>query len=188
MGPRAGAEFHIVLVDNGRSARLGMTDFWTSLKCIRCGACMNTCPVYRRSGGLSYRAVYAGPIGAIIDPTFDLRKYSELPFASTMNGSCSNVCPVKINIHEQIYTWRRVIAEQRQLPFVKREAMRIAGRIFASPKLYRLALKLTRFAAGGLPRFAIYTMLNPWGHHREVPKPPAQTFNEWYRANRSKNR
>lgn len=182
--PRAGGEMHIVLVDNGRSDRLGMADFWTSLKCIRCGACMNTCPVYRRSGGLSYRAVYAGPIGAIIDPTFDLKKYSELPFASTMNGSCTDVCPVKINIHEQIYAWRRVIAEQRRLPFVKREAMRIAGRIFASPRLYRLALKLTRVATNGLPRFAIYTMLNPWGHHREVPRPPARTFNDWYRANR----
>ena len=182
--PREGGEMHIVLVDNGRSARLGMADFWTSLKCIRCGACMNTCPVYRRSGGLSYQAVYAGPIGAIIDPTFNLKKYSELPFASTMNGSCTDVCPVKINIHEQIYAWRRVIAEQRQLPFVKREAMRIAGRIFASPKLYRLALKLTRLASNGLPRFAIYTMLNPWGHHREVPTPPIQTFNAWYRANR----
>ena len=67
---------HIVLVDNGRSERLGMADFWTSLKCIRCGACMNTCPVYRRSGGLSYGATYSGPIGVIIDPTFNLRKYS----------------------------------------------------------------------------------------------------------------
>ena len=109
-GPREGGEMHVVLVDNGRSERLGMAEFWTSLKCIRCGACMNTCPVYRRSGGLSYGATYSGPIGVIIDPTFNLRKYSNLPFASTLNGSCTNVCPVKINIHEQIYTWRRVIA------------------------------------------------------------------------------
>ena len=86
---------HIVLVDNGRSERLGMADFWYSLKCIRCGACMNTCPVYRRSGGLSYGATYSGPIGVIIDPTFNLRKYSALPFASTLNGSCTNVCPVQ---------------------------------------------------------------------------------------------
>ena len=86
---------HIVLVDNGRSERLGMADFWYSLKCIRCGACMNTCPVYRRSGGLSYGATYSGPIGVIIDPTFNLRKYSSLPFASTLNGSCTSVCPVQ---------------------------------------------------------------------------------------------
>ena len=77
--PREGTEMHIVLVDNGRSERLGMADFWYSLKCIRCGACMNTCPVYRRSGGLSYGATYSGPIGVIIDPTFNLRKYSSLP-------------------------------------------------------------------------------------------------------------
>ena len=125
--PRPGTEMHIVLVDNGRSERLGMADFWYSLKCIRCGACMNTCPVYRRSGGLSYGATYSGPIGVIIDPTFNLRKYSSLPFASTLNGSCTSVCPVKINIHEQIYKWREVIAERHQLPMVKREAMR-AGR------------------------------------------------------------
>jgi L-lactate dehydrogenase complex protein LldF len=67
--PRPGTEMHVVLVDNGRAERLGMEDFWTSLKCIRCGACMNTCPVYRRSGGLSYGATYSGPIGVIIDPT-----------------------------------------------------------------------------------------------------------------------
>jgi L-lactate dehydrogenase complex protein LldF len=80
-GPRDGGEMHIVLVDNGRTARLGMAEFWTSLKCIRCGACMNTCPVYRRSGGLSYGATYAGPIGLIIDPTFNKTKYSALPFS-----------------------------------------------------------------------------------------------------------
>ena len=117
--PRPGTEMHVVLVDNGRSERLGMDDFWYSLKCIRCGACMNTCPVYRRSGGLSYGATYSGPIGVIIDPTFNLRKYSALPFASTLNGSCTSVCPVRINIHEQIYKWRQVIAERNQLPMVQ---------------------------------------------------------------------
>jgi L-lactate dehydrogenase complex protein LldF len=79
-GPRKGGELHIVLVDNGRSRRLGMPDFWHSLKCIRCGACMNTCPVYRRGGWLAYGATYSGPIGVILDPTFDEYKYSELPF------------------------------------------------------------------------------------------------------------
>jgi L-lactate dehydrogenase complex protein LldF len=125
--PRPGSEMHIVLVDNGRSERLGMSDFWHSLKCIRCGACMNTCPVYRRSGGLSYGATYSGPIGVIIDPAFNLRKYSALPLASSLNGSCTHVCPVRINIHEQIYKWRQVIAERNQLPFVKQEAMHVAG-------------------------------------------------------------
>ena len=118
---------HIVLVDNGRSERLGLEEFWTSLKCIRCGACMNTCPVYRRSGGLSYGATYSGPIGLIIDPTFNARKYSNLPFASTLNGSCTNVCPVKINIHEQIYAWRRELVKQHEVP-LRQEGRDESGR------------------------------------------------------------
>jgi L-lactate dehydrogenase complex protein LldF len=85
---------HIVLVDNSRTQRLADERFWYALKCIRCAACLNTCPVYRHSGGLSYGATYMGPIGIITMPTFDVRRYRELPFASTINGSCSNVCPV----------------------------------------------------------------------------------------------
>jgi L-lactate dehydrogenase complex protein LldF len=108
-GPRDGGEMHVVLVDNGRTQRLADERFWLSLKCIRCAACMNTCPVYRRSGGLSYGATYMGPIGLIIMPSADVRRFRELPFSSTINGSCFNVCPVQINIHEQIYQWREVM-------------------------------------------------------------------------------
>lgn len=182
--PRPGTEMHIVLVDNGRSERLGMADFWTSLKCIRCGACMNTCPVYRRSGGLSYGATYSGPIGVIIDPTFNLRKYSNLPYASTLNGSCSNVCPVKINIHEQIYRWRQVIAERGQLPFVKKQAMQAAGKVLANPKLYRAAVEGVTAASEYLPRFMLYSRFNAWGRQRDVPVAPQQTFRQWYIKNR----
>ncbi len=182
--PRPGTEMHVVLVDNGRSERLGMADFWYSLKCIRCGACMNTCPVYRRSGGLSYGATYSGPIGVIIDPTFNLRKYSALPFASTLNGSCTSVCPVKINIHEQIYKWRQIIAERHQLPMVKREAMRITGKILASPRLYRAAVEAAAAGIDKLPRFMIYNPFNAWGRQREVPASPASTFRQWYLKNR----
>ncbi|HJW12490.1 MAG TPA: lactate utilization protein B [Albitalea sp.] len=184
--PREGGEMHVVLVDNGRSERLGMSDFWTSLKCIRCGACMNTCPVYRRSGGLSYGATYSGPIGVIIDPTFNLRKYSALPFASTLNGSCSNVCPVKIDIHEQIYKWRQIIAERHELPMVKREAMRMAGKVLASPKLYRAAVEAAAAGIERLPRFMLYNPFNAWGRQRELPAAPAQTFRQWYLKNRGK--
>ena len=184
--PRAGTEMHIVLVDNGRSERLGMAEFWSSLKCIRCGACMNTCPVYRRSGGLSYGATYSGPIGIIIDPTFNIRKYSNLPFASTLNGSCTSVCPVKINIHDQIYKWRRVIAERNELPLVKKATMKAAGKLFGNPKLYRAALAATGTAIEDLPRFAIYNWFNPWGRQREVPQPPTKTFRQWYIENRTR--
>jgi L-lactate dehydrogenase complex protein LldF len=183
-GPREGGEMHVVLVDNGRSERLGMDDFWYSLKCIRCGACMNTCPVYRRSGGLSYGATYSGPIGVIIDPTFNLRKYSTLPFASTLNGSCSNVCPVKIDIHEQIYKWRRVIAERNQLPMAKKEMMRMAGKILARPRLYRMAVEAAAAGLERLPRFMIYNPFNAWGRQREVPAAPPLTFRQWYLKHR----
>jgi L-lactate dehydrogenase complex protein LldF len=178
--PRAGAAMHVILVDNGRSERLGMDDFWYSLKCIRCGACMNTCPVYRRSGGLSYGSTYSGPIGVIIDPTFDLRKYSSLPFASTLNGSCTNVCPVRINIHEQIYKWRQVIAERHQLPIMKQQAMSAAGKILGSPKLYRAATEAASVSLKKLPRMVMYNPFNAWGRQREVPGAPKETFRQWY--------
>jgi L-lactate dehydrogenase complex protein LldF len=187
-GPRASGEMHVVLVDNGRSERLGLEEFWTSLKCIRCGACMNTCPVYRRSGGLSYGATYSGPIGLIIDPTFNARKYSNLPFASSLNGSCTNVCPVKINIHEQIYAWRRVLVKQHEVPFAKKAAMKAAGVLLSRPAAYRAAIAAADTALAHLPRFVIYNGLNAWGKHREVPHPPKQTFHSWYHANRGVKR
>ena len=183
-GPREGGEMHFVLVDNGRSERLGMEEFWTSLKCIRCGACMNTCPVYRRSGGLSYGATYSGPIGLIIDPTFNAHKYSNLPFASTLNGSCSNVCPVKINIHEQIYAWRQELVKRHEVPFVNKAAMKAAGELLSHPAAYRTAVAAADTALAYLPRFVIYNGLNAWGKHREVPHPPKQTFHSWHHTNR----
>jgi L-lactate dehydrogenase complex protein LldF len=185
-GPRKGGDMHVVLVDNGRSERLGMEKFWTSLKCIRCGACMNTCPVFRRSGGLSYGATYAGPIGVILDPTFSARKYSKLPFALTLNGSCTNVCPVKINIHTQIADWRRVLAETHELPLLKKAMMKAAGLLLSSPRLYRAALPLADSALCHLPHFVLYNRLNTWARGREMPHPPKQTFHQWHAANRAK--
>jgi L-lactate dehydrogenase complex protein LldF len=145
---------------------------------------MNTCPVYRRSGGLSYGATYSGPIGLIIDPTFNARKYSNLPFASTLNGSCSNVCPVKINIHEQIYAWRRELVKRHEVPFTKKAAMKAAGELLSRPAAYRAAVAAANVALAHLPRFVIYNGLNAWGKNREVPQPPKQTFHSWYQANR----
>jgi L-lactate dehydrogenase complex protein LldF len=185
LAPRQDGEMHVILVDNGRSERLGMDNFWHSLKCIRCAACMNTCPVYRRSGGLSYGSTYMGPIGIIMMPTFDVRRYSELPFSSTLNGSCTNVCPVKINIHDQIYAWREVMEEKHQIQFVKKEAMIVADKVLSNPELYRIATSTAETALGTLPRFAVYNFLNTWGKHRELPHPVKQTFHEWYKANRT---
>ena len=185
--PRAGAEMHIVIVDNGRSERLGMEQFWTSLKCIRCGACMATCPVYRRSGGLSYDATYAGPIGLIVNPTIDFHKYSSLPFASTLNGSCTNVCPVKINIHEQIFAWRKVISEKGELPATKAAMMKAAGVLLSHPKLYRLAVSSAGLALRHLPHFVVYNRLNTWARGREMPEAPRETFHAWWARNRSRS-
>jgi L-lactate dehydrogenase complex protein LldF len=176
---------HVVLVDNGRSRRLGLEQFWTSLKCIRCGACMNTCPVYRRSGGLSYGFTYTGPLGLVIDPTFDQHRYSNLPFASTLNGSCTNVCPVKINLHEQIYAWRDVMAKAHEVPFAKKTAMAAAGVVLGSPKLYRAAIATADSALYNLPRFATYSRFNAWGKGRENPDAPRQSFHLWWAKNRA---
>lgn len=182
--PRKNGEMHIVIVDNGRSAQLGRADFRNSLKCIRCGACMNTCPVYRRSGGHSYGATVPGPIGSILTPGIDLVKYSGLPFASTLCGSCSDVCPVKINIHEQLYRWRQVIAAEGQLAQTKRFSMRLAGWVLARPAWYTLFGKLARWSIRRLPRPFLYNFLNEWGKGRELPAPPRRSFQEWYKQNR----
>ena len=184
-GPKKGGELHIVLVDNGRGRRLGMPDFWHSLKCIRCGACMNTCPVYRRSGGLAYGATYSGPIGVILDPTFDESKYSELPFHSTLCGSCSEVCPVKIDISTQIFKWRRVMAQKGYLPLAKRVSFKVAGQVFGHPDEYRALTTMAQPAIEHAPDFLLYNeSLNPWGRDREMPKIAKQSFHDWYIANR----
>ncbi|HVN45262.1 MAG TPA: lactate utilization protein LutB domain-containing protein, partial [Steroidobacteraceae bacterium] len=112
------------------------------------------------------------------------RKYSNLPFASTLNGSCTNVCPVKINIHEQIYAWRRELVRQHEVPFTKKAVMKAAAEVLAHPAAYRAAVATTRTALEHLPRFLIYNGLNAWGKHREVPHAPRQTFRSWYEENR----
>ncbi|MDN3580986.1 lactate utilization protein B [Mucilaginibacter flavus] len=177
--PQDGKEIHIVIVDNGRSIQLGREDFRNSLKCIRCGACMNTCPVYRKSGGHSYHTAVAGPIGSILAPNLDMKKYADLPFASTLCGSCSNVCPVKIDIHDQLYKWRQVIVKAGYTPTAKTIAMKGMAFTLASPTLYRAAGKMGRLTFKYAP-FAVNNGANPWYKHREMPKAPEQSFGEWY--------
>ena len=182
---KEGGEMHIVLVDNGRSDHLGKEDFRYGLKCIRCSACFNTCPVYRRSGGHSYHTAVAGPIGSILNPGKDLKAYSDLPFASSLCGSCSDVCPVKINIHEQLYKWRQIVVKEGYLPPIKKQVMKSAGKVLASPKRMNRMSKLMRFALRKLPRWFFYHKLNPWGIERELPEVPKQTFSDWYEKNRN---
>ncbi len=183
--PKKGSAMHIVLVDNGRTQKRWKEHFRNSLKCIRCGACMNTCPIYRRSGGHSYDATIPGPIGSILSPSTDLKKHRNLPFASTLCGSCSDVCPVKINIHEQLYRWRQIIAEEGLLPKHKKVSMQIAGWVLAHPKYYKVFGRLARWALKGMPRVMIYNRLNDWGEERELPAPPKENFKTWYLKNKS---
>lgn len=178
--PRAGQDMHIVIVDNGRSVQMGREDFRASLKCIRCGACMNTCPVYRRSGGHSYHNAIAGPIGAILAPNLDMEKHADLPFASTLCGSCSNVCPVKIDIHQQLYKWRQVIVKEGYATKSKTMGMQLMNYTLSSPKVYRTAGKAGRWMLKHVP-FAVNNNLNPWYKQRDMPVPPEESFGEWYK-------
>ena len=181
--PRAGQEMHIIIVDNGRSTQLGRPDFRNSLKCIRCGACMNTCPVYRRSGGHSYHSAVAGPIGIILAPNLDMKKNADLPFASTLCGSCTNVCPVKIDIHDQIWKWRQVVVEEGYVDFSKKQGIKLMNTVLSSPKIYRLMGKIGRSAMRFAP-FLVNNGLNPWYKQRDMPEAPKESFRDWYLKNR----
>lgn len=181
--PRPGQQLHIVLVDNGRTRQLGREEFRNSLKCIRCGACMNTCPVYRRSGGHSYHTAIAGPIGSILAPNLDMKEYADLPFASTLCGSCSNVCPVKIDIHDQLYKWRQVLMKEGYAPASKKTGMKAMATVLSSTTLYKLSGKVGRWMMNAFP-FLINNKFNPWFTQREMPNAPKQSFREWYQKNR----
>jgi len=179
--PREGSDMHIVIVDNGRAERLGNKTFRDSLKCIRCGSCMNTCPVYRRSGGHSYRYVIPGPIGSVLAPHINIRQYKDLPFASSLCGSCTNICPVKIDIQQQIYSWRQEISQKKKFSAFKNIPLRIAGRIFAGSRWYDFSGKVARWAIRNLPRRIIYHRINVWGRGRELPEVSGESFKEWYK-------
>ncbi|MFL1011668.1 lactate utilization protein B [Flavisericum labens] len=178
--PSKGKKMHIVIVDNGRSEQLSRPDFRASLHCIRCGACMNTCPIYRRSGGHSYDATIPGPIGSILSPGKDLTKHSSLPFASTLCGSCSDVCPVKIDIHAQLYKWRQIITQNTPQPFIKKKSMQIMGSIFAKPKQFEKVGKIARWSLRNLPKSVINSKPNAWGKARDLPEGQKQSFDDWY--------
>lgn len=180
-GPKPGGELHIVLVDNGRSNILGSDEFRSSLSCIRCGACMNTCPVYRRSGGHSYQSTVPGPIGSILGPASDPAKHSSLPFACSLCGSCTDVCPVKIDLHHQLLTWRKEIYVRGLLPLSKTFPMKVMSRVFQLPGLYAFGGSVARKALRLMPRWMIYNPLNSWGRQRDLPEAPQESFRDLYK-------
>lgn len=180
--PREGQEMHLILVDAGRTRQLGRPEFRDSLKCIKCGACMNTCPVYRKSGGLSYHNTISGPIGAILAPNLDMKKHADLPFASTLCGSCSNVCPVKINIHDQLYQWRQVIVKEGYAANTKALGMRAMAWTLSSPGKFTTAGKAGRWFLHNIP-FVVNNKFNAWYKQRDMPEGPKESFAEWYAKN-----
>ncbi|MEZ6122944.1 MAG: lactate utilization protein B [Planctomycetaceae bacterium] len=184
-GPRQGCELHIVLVDNGRSEILKSSEFRRSLNCIRCGACMNTCPVFRRSGGHSYESTIPGPIGSILTPLRTPEAHSSLPFACSLCGSCTDVCPVKIDLHHQLLAMRGFLDRKRLIGMSKKVAMKLMSGLLSQTWMYTTAGKAARTALRWLPRFAVYNPLNPWGRQRELPDAPPESFRDLYRKHQA---
>jgi len=180
-GPRKGAELHIVLVDNGRSALLADDGHHRSLRCIRCGACMNTCPVFRRSGGHSYETTVPGPIGSILEPARAPERHASLPHACSLCASCSDVCPVRIDLHQQLLAWRGELRARGLLPRSKLRAARVAAFLFRHPRAYACAGGLARFALRVLPSAVLRPFTGGWTDGRELPQPPPASFRDQYR-------
>jgi L-lactate dehydrogenase complex protein LldF len=145
---------------------------------------MNTCPVFRRSGGYSYGYTVPGPIGSILGPQRDPREHGSLPFASSLCGSCTDVCPVKIDLHHQLYEFRQELVRQKVVPFQKRFSMAVMGFVLARPWAYRLAGGLMRSIVPRLPRGLVYGPWNPWGMQRELPPMPRESFRDLVRKER----
>ena len=166
-------EFHVVLLDNGRTTVLADEQSRETLDCIRCGACLNACPVYRQTGGHAYGSIYSGPIGAILTPQLQSMEQSQsLPYASSLCGACYEVCPVKIDIPEILIHLRRQIVERGDAPMGERLAMKAAGFALADSGRLAAAQKLARAAQWPFERD---------GHLEHLPPP----LNAWTQDPRS---
>lgn len=180
-GPVEGGEMHIVIVDNKRTPFLQSNSYKKALNCIRCGACMNTCPIYRRSGGHSYDYVIPGPIGSTLGTFRDPKVHKTLSFACSLCGSCSNVCPVKIDLDSQLYTHRQDLREQNIISNQKRLGMQFAVWLMNKPALFTFVGKVARKIVPLLPKALIYNKLNVWGKQRDIPNMNHKSFKELYK-------
>ncbi len=178
-------EFHLVIVDNGRSSILG-GEFQSMLQCIRCGACLNVCPVYRHIGGHSYGSIYPGPMGIVLTPLLGgYDEYKELPYASTLCGACTEVCPVKIPLHGLIHKHRQIIVEKEgKAPISEKLLMKAFGLGAASPALYKLGSKMAPVA---MNPFTVGDRIHKgpgpmkaWTEIREFPAPSKERFRDWF--------
>jgi L-lactate dehydrogenase complex protein LldF len=191
--------FHVILLDNGRSSMLERKTERQTLKCIRCGACMNACPVYRQTGGHAYGSVYPGPIGAILTPQLMRLEHAQsLPYASSLCGACYEVCPVKINIPEVLIDLRAQVTDNERKSLSRFSdplywGMRIAGVVFARAWLFSLAQRLGRIGLGFFTRKDGWIHSLPgigarWTMTRDLRGMPDQSFRQWWAARAGEGR
>jgi L-lactate dehydrogenase complex protein LldF len=177
-------EFHLVLLDNGRTEILADPEYRQTLRCIRCGACLNACPIYRKIGGHAYGSVYPGPIGALITPLFQgLAKFKDLPQASSLCGACYEACPVKIDIPKLLISLRRDIHTRRLSGAFERLIYKTSARGMKNPSIYRLIGAAQRFElrrrAGNTGWIRdLPTFLAGWTRVRDLPAPARRSFHQ----------
>src|SRR6202453_3714030 len=184
-------EFHVILLDNARSEILRDIETRETLKCIRCGACQNVCPVYRQTGGHAYGSVYAGPIGAILTPQLqEMHHAQSLPYASSLCGACYEVCPVKIDIPEVLIHLRNKVVKQNTagvagLFDLEPGAMKAMAMVFRSERRFRAAQRLGRIAEKPLVGKSGWIdwlpgLLGGWTQARDLQAMPKETFRDWW--------
>ena len=183
--PDGPVEHHIVIVDNGRTAMLA-GKFRDMLRCIRCGACLNHCPVYHAVGGHAYGWVYPGPMGAVLTPSLiGIDKAGHLPNASTFCGRCEEVCPVRIPLPRLMRFWREREFERRLSPTVQRTGLKLWAFFAKRPRLYRLAtapaMQVLAWFGRKQGRFRFLPLATGWTKHRDLPAPQGKTFQEQWR-------
>jgi L-lactate dehydrogenase complex protein LldF len=184
--PDGPEQFHVVLLDNGRTAVLADAEQRDSLHCIRCGACLNVCPIFRNVGGHSYGTVYGGPIGSVITPNLrGLQDWKHLSFASSLCGACTAACPVKIDLAHHLLQNRRNSVKEKP-PALEGLLWHGFSFVMQKPALYRLGAKVGGWLQP-LHDFVKGSPLDPargWTETRETPKIAKQTFTEWWKENR----
>lgn len=183
--PRTGGELHIIIVDNGRSRILGDPDHVKALNCLRCGACMNTCSVYRRSGGYAYTYFIPGPIGINLGMLKDPQQYYDNVSACSLCHSCQNVCPAKVDLADQIYCWRQKLHTLGVASPSKKLMSGGMQFLMERPSLFNMALHHAS-VANALPHWLVYNSLNDWGKEHEMPVFAKESFNEMWKKNKVK--
>ena len=195
---------HVILIDNGRTAVLADELGRQALRCIRCSACMNVCPVYERAGGHAYGSTYPGPIGAILSPQLsgiEAAENSSLPYASSLCGACYEVCPVKINFPEVLVHLRakdveskhavREFEGNKKAPFSQMDGMMLgAKKLFTSGKMMSIAergLPMSRLISGRKHKItAVPGIVGGWTAYRDIPEPPKESFRNWWKKEKGK--